>query len=60
VDAARRKDVLAEAQAAGVLVRAIGRTGGDEFAIAGDGEVPLATLRALYEGWFPAYMDGTS
>ncbi|MFW5834116.1 MAG: phosphoribosylformylglycinamidine synthase subunit PurL [Pseudomonadota bacterium] len=54
-----RRALLAEAQAAGVLVRSIGRTGGNELAIAGQGAVDLATLRGLSEGWLPSYMEAT-
>ena len=58
VDAATRRTVLVEAQAAGVLVRAIGKTGGDALVIAGQSALGLATLRTLSEDWLPAYMEG--
>ncbi|TVQ40364.1 MAG: phosphoribosylformylglycinamidine synthase subunit PurL [Geminicoccaceae bacterium] len=57
VDRDQRKAVLDAAKAAGVLVRAIGQTGGDDLGIAGQSAVSLATLRALSEGWLPAYME---
>ncbi len=58
VDRDRQQAVLAAAREAGVLVRAIGRTGGDALAIAGQGALDLARLRALSEDWLPTYMEG--
>ena len=36
----------------------IGSTGGDALAIAGEAPVPVESLRAGFEDWFPAYMNG--
>ncbi|SBV91718.1 Phosphoribosylformylglycinamidine synthase 2 [uncultured Alphaproteobacteria bacterium] len=47
--------VLAAAQAAGVPAARIGETGGDAVSVNGEA-VPLATLVAAHESWFPAYM----
>jgi phosphoribosylformylglycinamidine (FGAM) synthase-like enzyme len=46
-----------EAKAAGVFMPWIGTTGGETL-ILGEGTrpIPVAELRAAYEGWFPAYM----
>ena len=49
-------DFLDAAGRAGVLARVVGRSGGDDLVIGRRGRVPLARLRALYEGWLPAYM----
>ncbi len=38
----------------------IGTTGGDTIAIAGEAPVSVASLRAGFEGWFPAYMSGSA
>jgi phosphoribosylformylglycinamidine synthase len=38
----------------------IGTTGGDSIAIAGEGSVSVAALKAGFERWFPAYMNGAS
>jgi phosphoribosylformylglycinamidine synthase len=38
----------------------IGTTGGDQIVIAGEAPISVASLRAGYEGWFPAYMGATS
>jgi len=43
----------------GALARVVARTGGAEVVVGRHGRVPLAELRALYEGWLPAYMEGT-
>jgi phosphoribosylformylglycinamidine synthase len=34
----------------------IGTTGGDAVAVAGEAAVTIASLKAGFEGWFPAYM----
>jgi len=36
----------------------IGTTGGDTMAIAGEAPVSIGSLKAGFEGWFPAYMNG--
>jgi phosphoribosylformylglycinamidine synthase len=53
-------ELLAEAAAAGVLVRAVGRTGGDALTLEGEGAISLAELRRAHEGWLPGYMAGGS
>jgi phosphoribosylformylglycinamidine synthase len=55
-DPAHVKAVVAAADEMGVEAKALGRTGGTAIAIAGAGRVTLKDLRALHEGWFPAYM----
>jgi phosphoribosylformylglycinamidine synthase len=47
---------LADAERAGVLARVVARTGGADLVVGRHGRMPLARLRALYEGWLPAYM----
>ncbi|MEO1091852.1 MAG: phosphoribosylformylglycinamidine synthase subunit PurL [Pseudomonadota bacterium] len=51
-------DLLHEASASGVLARPIGHTGGDQIVVEPHGRVAIDRLRALSEGWFPAYMSG--
>ena len=48
---------LDAARGAGVIARRVGRTGGDAVVVAGAERVTIATLRALYEGWLPSYME---
>jgi phosphoribosylformylglycinamidine synthase len=52
--------VLAKMKGAGVPCVRIGTTGGDAIAIAGESPVPVAALKAGFEGWFPAYMSGAN
>jgi hypothetical protein len=50
--------VLAKMRGADVACVRIGTTGGDAIAIAGEPAVSIASLKAGFEGWFPAYMNG--
>jgi len=38
----------------------IGTTGGETIAIAGEAPVSISSLRAGFEGWLPAYMNGAA
>jgi phosphoribosylformylglycinamidine synthase len=58
VPAAEAGRVLAKMKGAGVPCVRIGTTGGDSIAISGETPVSVASLKAGFEGWFPAYMDG--
>jgi phosphoribosylformylglycinamidine (FGAM) synthase-like enzyme len=58
VPAAEAGRVLAKMKGAGVPCARIGTTGGDSNAITGETLVPVASLKAGFEGWFPAYMSG--
>ena len=49
--------VLAKMKGAGVPCARIGTTGGDAVAIAGETPVSVASLKAGFESWFPAYMN---
>jgi phosphoribosylformylglycinamidine synthase len=49
---------IARARDAGVLVSRMGTTGGAALALPGEAPAPVATLRARFEGWLPAYMAG--
>ena len=49
--------VLAKMKGAGVPCARIGTTGGETIAIAGEAPVSIASLKAGFEGWFPAYMN---
>jgi phosphoribosylformylglycinamidine (FGAM) synthase-like enzyme len=51
--------VLAKMKGAGVPCVRIGTTGGDSIAISGETPVSVASLKAGFEGWFPAYMSGS-
>ncbi|MBN9063673.1 MAG: phosphoribosylformylglycinamidine synthase II [Rhizobiales bacterium 65-9] len=48
--------ILAEAEAASVPARIIGRTGGDALKLPDDEPIAIAALREAHEGWLPAYM----
>jgi hypothetical protein len=50
--------VLAKMKGAGVPCTRIGTTGGETIAISGEAPVSIASLKAGFEGWFPAYMSG--
>jgi len=50
--------VLAKMKGAGVPCARIGSTGGDAVAVAGEPLVSIASLKAGFESWFPAYMGG--
>jgi phosphoribosylformylglycinamidine synthase len=56
VPAAREAEVLARAKAAGVPATVVGDAGGAVLHAQGAFEIPLAELRAVSEGWLPAYM----
>jgi phosphoribosylformylglycinamidine synthase len=49
--------VLAKMKGAGVPCARIGTTGGETIAAAGEAPVSIASLKAGFEGWFPAYMN---
>ena len=50
--------VLAKMKGAGVPCARIGTTGGDAIVVAGEEPVSVASLKAGFESWFPAYMNG--
>jgi phosphoribosylformylglycinamidine synthase subunit PurL len=52
--------VLAKMKGAGVPCTRIGTTGGDAIAIAGEEPVSVTALKAGFESWFPAYMNGSA
>jgi hypothetical protein len=52
--------VLAKMRGCEMSCVRIGTTGGDQIAIAGEAPVTVASLRAGFEGWFPAYMSGAN
>jgi phosphoribosylformylglycinamidine synthase subunit PurL len=45
---------------AGVPCARIGTSGGDAIAVAGETLVSVASLKAAFERWFPAYMGGAN
>jgi hypothetical protein len=50
--------VLAKMKGAGVPCARIGTTGGEAITIPDEAPVSVASLKASFEGWFPAYMSG--
>ncbi len=59
VPAAEAGLVLAKMKGVDVPCVRIGTTGGEAVIIAGEPPVPIALLKAGFEGWLPAYMAGT-
>src|SRR5690348_15483636 len=60
VPAAEAGLVLAKMKGAGVPCMRIGTTGGDAIAISGETPVSIADLKAGFERWLPAYMNGAA
>ena len=54
------RSVLAKMKGAGVPCARIGTTGGDALTVAGERPVTIASLKAGFESWFPAYMNGSA
>jgi phosphoribosylformylglycinamidine synthase len=54
---AEAEKIVAEARARFITIAELGKTGGDAISIGGD-SVPVAELKASFEGWFPRYMAG--
>jgi phosphoribosylformylglycinamidine synthase len=52
--------VLAKMKGAALPCQRIGTTGGSAIAITGETPVSIASLKAGFEGWFPAYMSGAA
>ena len=50
--------VLSKLKAVGVPCHVIGKTGGHDIAVEGETPVSIASLKAGFEGWLPAYMAG--
>lgn len=53
-----RDAVVAEARKAGVSAHMLGVTGGTDLKLGDARAVPVSELKAVHEGWFPAFMDG--
>ena len=58
VPAANTGAVMATLQKAGVPVCRLGITGGEALMLPGERLLAIASLRAQFEGWLPAYMAG--
>ena len=58
VTTASPEAILAEAQAAGVPALLLGSVGGPALTLPGEEPISVAEMRAVHEGWFPAYMNG--
>jgi phosphoribosylformylglycinamidine synthase subunit PurL len=56
VEEAHAGAILAAAAGAGVLARAVGRTGGDALILGGEAPISMVELRATHESWLPGYM----
>lgn len=49
--------VAASAEGAGVPFRILGKVTGDSLSVEGLLSIPVSTLRATHESWFPSFMD---
>ncbi|SOE08542.1 phosphoribosylformylglycinamidine synthase subunit II [Hoeflea halophila] len=49
--------IMASAEGAGIPFRQLGTMSGDSLEIEGLLSLPISTLRATHESWFPAFMD---
>ena len=56
VPGARANRIVSEAEASGIRAASLGHAGGDRIAIAGIGELAIASLRNAHEAWLPNYM----
>jgi phosphoribosylformylglycinamidine synthase subunit PurL len=52
--------IMARAGLAGVIVHALGSTGGDALTLPDERPILVAELRERFEGWLPAYMAGAA
>ncbi|MDP3899121.1 MAG: AIR synthase related protein, partial [Mesorhizobium sp.] len=50
------RDIVDEAAELGIATPWIGTTGGTELKLAGGRAIPVATLKAAHEAWFPGFM----
>ena len=50
--------LIADAAHAGVPILRIGATGGPTLTLADEAPIGVAELRAAFESWFPAFMEG--
>jgi phosphoribosylformylglycinamidine synthase len=48
--------ILDDAAAAGVIARAVGRTGGDALILGDESPISIERLRRAHEDWLPGYM----
>lgn len=55
---AAAQSILAEAEAAGVVCKIIGATGGPALTLGGGKAIFLRELSRAHENWLPSYMDG--
>jgi phosphoribosylformylglycinamidine synthase II len=52
------EELWTESEALGIFSPWIGTTGGTDLLLGDARPIPVATLKAAHEGWFPGYMDG--
>ena len=55
---AEAEKIVAQAQAAGITVAELGKTGGDRLTLEDKDSVTIAALKDGFESWFPNYMAG--
>jgi phosphoribosylformylglycinamidine synthase subunit PurL len=52
------EEVIERARLLALPARVVGRVGGDTLALKDEESLPLRQLRAVHEGWLPAFMGG--
>ncbi|MGE0501878.1 MAG: phosphoribosylformylglycinamidine synthase subunit PurL [Rhizobiaceae bacterium] len=57
VDKSLLRELADEARENGFIAPIVGTTGGAELKLQGARAIPVATLKAAHEAWFPAFMD---
>ncbi len=59
IDRAALPVVIAAARDAGIALRRIGRTGGDQLTLGSGHAISVASLKTCHEAWLPGFMAGT-
>ena len=59
IDRAALPAVIAAARDAGIALRRIGRTGGDQLTLGSGHAISVASLKTCHEAWLPGLMAGT-
>ena len=52
------EEIIERARLLALPARVVGRVGGDRLALRDEASLHLSDLRAVHEGWLPAFMGG--
>jgi len=55
---AEAEKIVAQAQAAGITVAELGKTGGDSLTLDDKDSIKVTAFKDGFESWFPNYMSG--